>query len=521
MRLRHRLFAAGFQVIDRTRADRWLRFLSQGRGLILMFHHVRPPRPSAFAPNRLLEITPNFFDFVLTELRHEGFEIVPLAALPQRLDSDRHASPFAVLTFDDGYRDNLEHAWPILRRHHAPWTLFVTTEFADGRGRLWWLELEEAIRRLDRVVLTLDGELLNMPSRAANEKRRAFDTVYTRLRNASEEQLRAATRELAKQAGVNASRLASEFCLNWSEVQSLAREPDVTIGAHTLSHPMLAKCDAMTAEREIAGSKLVLERHLARPIRHFAYPFGDAAAAGTREFRLARQAGFLTATTSRPGHVFSDHGAHLHALPRVSINGLFQNRKALRALLSGVPFLLWNRGQEHRSVARESNNHHTSSTGFAATSRFIFAVAAYVSIILSYSFTTAVQMQAQVPSIDIKQTCRAAATVMIGLRGATAGKSDFDQCVDSEQTAHQKLLEEWNKFEGSDRMRCVQQDVYLPSYIEWLTCFEMNKAAREGRNDRGETAAIDTQGPVVLPRVFDRSGLVFSPESRGRGSKAK
>jgi peptidoglycan/xylan/chitin deacetylase (PgdA/CDA1 family) len=342
MRLKHRLFAAAFQAVDSTRADRWLRYLSQGRGVIVMFHNVRPRVARTFAPNRRLEITPAFLDLILSELHHEGFDIIPLAAVHDRLRSDGHASPFAALTFDDGYRDNVEHAWPILRRHGAPWTLFVTTEFADGRGRLWWVELEEAIIRLDRVVLRLDGELLDLPTRTVNEKQGAFDSIYRRLRTMPEERLRAATANLAGQAGVDARHLTNELCLSWDELQSLAREPDVTIGAHTLSHPMLASCDATTAAREIVESKVVLEHRLARPVRHLAYPFGDAATAGPREFHLARQAGFESAMTSRPGHVFSDHRAHLHALPRVSINGLFQSRSAVRALFSGVPFLPWN-----------------------------------------------------------------------------------------------------------------------------------------------------------------------------------
>jgi peptidoglycan/xylan/chitin deacetylase (PgdA/CDA1 family) len=97
--------------------------------------------------------------------------------------------------------------------------------------------------------------------------------------------------------------------------------------------------------REITESRALLERRLGRPVRHLAYPFGDPTAVGVRESRLARQAGYVTATTSRPGHVFPDHAAHLHALPRVSINGLFQNKTALRALLSGVPFWIWNRSR--------------------------------------------------------------------------------------------------------------------------------------------------------------------------------
>ena len=81
------------------------------------------------------------------------------------------------------------------------------------------------------------------------------------------------------------------------------------------------------------------------PDRHLAYPVGDPTSAGLREFQLAADAGFDTAVTTRPGHVFPEHAEHLHALPRVSVNGLFQTEAALKGILSGVPFLAWNRGR--------------------------------------------------------------------------------------------------------------------------------------------------------------------------------
>jgi peptidoglycan/xylan/chitin deacetylase (PgdA/CDA1 family) len=108
---------------------------------------------------------------------------------------------------------------------------------------------------------------------------------------------------------------------------------------------MLAKWPAAFARREIAESKAVIEGKLGRPIRHFAYPVGDPASAGPREFTLAREAGFTTAVTTRPGHLFPAHRLHLHALPRVSVNGLYQSEAAFRAMLSGVPFMAWNRGR--------------------------------------------------------------------------------------------------------------------------------------------------------------------------------
>src|SRR5205085_9918345 len=96
------------------------------------------------------------------------------------------------------------------------------------------------------------------------------------------------------------------------------------------------------ATRAIPERKENVARRLAGAPPHLAYPLGDASAVGAAQFRLARRARYVTAITSQPAHVFPDHAEHPHALPRTSVNGLFQNTKALRALLSGVPFWIWN-----------------------------------------------------------------------------------------------------------------------------------------------------------------------------------
>ncbi|ACL60694.1 polysaccharide deacetylase family protein [Methylobacterium nodulans] len=339
---RLRLFRAGFAAIATTRADYWLAPAARGLGVILTFHHVRPEPPGAYAPNRLLAITPDFLDRVLTILRRRGFDLIGLDAVPGRLRRPE-ARPFAVLTFDDGYRDTRDHARPVLLRHGAPWTLFVTTDFAEGAGRLWWLELERAILRLDRVRVPEAG--LDLPAADAAQKSAAFVQVYRALRAGAEERLRAAIARLAREAGLDAAAIARELCLGWDELRALAEDPDVTIGAHTLSHPMLAKHDAATARREIAESRAILAARLGRVPQHFSYPVGDPTSAGPRDFALAAAAGFATAVTTRPGHLFAAHAEHLHALPRVSVNGCFQTDAALAALLSGVPFLAWNRGR--------------------------------------------------------------------------------------------------------------------------------------------------------------------------------
>ncbi|HSP23649.1 MAG TPA: polysaccharide deacetylase family protein [Saliniramus sp.] len=344
MSLKRTIINQGLRAIEATRADIWLGPLAQGRGVILMMHHVRPPRESAFAPNGLLEITPEFLDLTISLVKEMGFDFIPMDDVGRRLNATQDR-PFAVLTFDDGYRDNAEYALPVLRRHSVPAILYVTTAFADGEGRLWWLELEEAIARLDRIVFHHDGRDFDLTAHSAQEKQRAFDAVYWRLRSGNEEALLHVIAELAASAGVNSGQLTRRLCMDWQALAEIAKEPDIAIGAHTCTHPMLAKHDAQTVRSELTASREQIEDRLKCAVRHLAYPVGDPTSAGPRDFGIAREAGYETAVTTRPGHVFQAHRDHMHALPRVSVNGLHQNRATMRSLLSGVPFLAWNRGR--------------------------------------------------------------------------------------------------------------------------------------------------------------------------------
>jgi peptidoglycan/xylan/chitin deacetylase (PgdA/CDA1 family) len=309
-------------------------------------HHVRPASSEPFAPNRILEITPGFLAEILDLLASEGFEIAPLDEVPARLCSAAEpARPFAVLTFDDGYRDNVEHALPVLKRFNAPFTVFATAGFADGTAPLWWLDLEEAIRLQDRVRAPLAGGDLTLTAATPDEKRRAFDTIYWSLRKGAEPELRRVIAAMAGDAGLDPLRRTRELCLDWNGLRALAAEPLATIGAHTLTHPMLAKHDDAAARHEMGESKRRIEAELGREVRHFAFPVGDPGSAGVRDFDLARSLGFETAVTTRPGMLFADHAGHMTALPRVSVNGLFQRRGDVAALLSGVPTALQNRGR--------------------------------------------------------------------------------------------------------------------------------------------------------------------------------
>src|SRR5947199_3845045 len=94
-----------------------------GVAAILTLHHVRPPRADAFQPNRLLEVSPQFLEDVLRELRRSGVEIVSLDEMQRGLKEQDFRRRFVCLKFDHGYRDNARYALPILRKHEAPFAI--------------------------------------------------------------------------------------------------------------------------------------------------------------------------------------------------------------------------------------------------------------------------------------------------------------------------------------------------------------------------------------------------------------
>ncbi len=340
--LRHFAFKAGFETLYFSGAYKAMWPMVSGVGLIFMLHHVRPEKERAFAPNRLLEVTPEYLDQVLSKVRKRGYDIISMDEVHARLTSGEPTKPFAVFTFDDGYRDNAEYAYPVLKKHDAPFCVYIATTFADHCGELWWEVLEEVIRRQDVISAVIDGKAVRFTCASASEKYETFKQIYWWMRSIPESEMRVFIRDLGMRYGADCDEICSRLCMTWDEIRTLAQDPLVTIGAHSVHHYMLRKYPANTARAEISHCRSVIEAELDRQIKHFAYPVGDPTSAGPEEFAMTRDMGFLTAVTTRPGMIFSEHKHHLTALPRVSLNGYFQNKRYIDVLLSGAPFALLN-----------------------------------------------------------------------------------------------------------------------------------------------------------------------------------
>jgi peptidoglycan/xylan/chitin deacetylase (PgdA/CDA1 family) len=341
--LKKTIIRAGLETLYFSGAHVALGPFFQGVGAILTLHHVRPPRRGAFQPNRLLEVTPGFLSAVIRRLKRSNLDIVSLDEMYRRLVERDFKRRFVCITFDDGYRDLLQYAWPILKKNDVPFALYVPTGFPDRIGELWWVALERIVAGNDRIGLYVDGRDQRFDCISVDEKRNIYDQLYWWLRSRpTEEELREAIRDLSARYGIDLKALCDELCMTWEDIAELSRDPLVTIGAHTVNHPMLRKTSDRVARSEMEMSRAVIQSAIGIRPDHFAYPVGDLTSAGPREFALAAELGFKTAVTTQPGVLFREHRHHLMSLPRISLNGEYQQLRYLRVLMSGTATAMWN-----------------------------------------------------------------------------------------------------------------------------------------------------------------------------------
>ncbi|MFK5978850.1 MAG: polysaccharide deacetylase family protein [Rhizobiaceae bacterium] len=322
---------------------------ARGLGSIMMLHHVTEENRAPFSPNSHLSVTPEFLDEMLASLAAENLDFISMDEVAKRTvqaGSNPSDRPFIAVTLDDGYRDNLENAVPVFRKHNMPYTIYVAPGFVDGKADLWWEDLEHIIASRDTIFLDLDGGREEMDTSTSDLKYQAYAELMEYLTSAVDEiRQREIVKDLAIQYRIDVDTHRRQQIMTWSEIEELNKDPLCTIGAHTISHPMLARLPAGDAKFEMMESASVIEAELGERPKHFAYPYGMAKAAGPREFKLAKECGFVSAVTTRHGVVHHEHKDHSTALPRISLNGSFQSQRYVKTLISGIPTLLQNKGR--------------------------------------------------------------------------------------------------------------------------------------------------------------------------------
>jgi peptidoglycan/xylan/chitin deacetylase (PgdA/CDA1 family) len=316
-----------------------------GRGVIFTLHHVRPDRGDGFSPNAHLSVTPEFLDTAIATVLALGLKPLDLADLPARLADPDDATRYVCFTLDDGLRDNLVHAAPVFRKWTMPYTIFVTPGFVDRTRSMWWETAEELLRQRD--IVTIDFGMGATPLRCASpaEKALAFAQISRFVKSADEDLAVKALDQCAVHSGVDPFALVDREIASETELKQLAAtDPLARLGAHTLTHPNLARVDEARLRRELARSAEIVAGYSGRPVTTLAYPYGGPDEVSSRELRVAAELGFSLAVTTRPGILQPQMVSALHGLPRVSLNGHFQSARYVRALASGLPFRLLRAG---------------------------------------------------------------------------------------------------------------------------------------------------------------------------------
>ena len=272
-----------------------------GIGSVFMFHEIMRDKDDRLGQG----FTITDFEAVLNFIAKKGRDFVTLSEAKRRLQEEgENAKPFVALTFDDGYRDNIELALPVMEKFQAPATIFVPTEMATREINAWWLALRELVTLNSVLDIEPLGEVFTCETTA--EKSNLYWLMiawiwddFTRA-NAFEAVL--------QRYGVQMPDLVARYAMDVDEVRSADHHPLISIGAHTVSHRALATLSDEEALAEMENNKLWLEDLLQREVPHFAYPYGRPAIGGGREAALARAAGFDIAVTTDAGNVFEEHG---------------------------------------------------------------------------------------------------------------------------------------------------------------------------------------------------------------------
>jgi peptidoglycan/xylan/chitin deacetylase (PgdA/CDA1 family) len=207
-----------------------------------------------------------------------------------------------VITFDDGYRDNYEAAFPILRAHGVPATFYLTTGCLDGGPPLWMTELRYLVYGVRRPTVVDPVTGAAYPVGVARACERAIAGLKQTLVGRGHAERQAVLAELRRQSGARREGVRDRM-LTWSEARKM-RDGGMQIGAHTITHPRLPSVTSGEALEELAGCRDELRARLSTAIEHFAYPNpGDGQHWDERIRALVAATGYATAVTSTAGYV--------------------------------------------------------------------------------------------------------------------------------------------------------------------------------------------------------------------------
>jgi len=295
---------------DGTAAFPFLKRTRRSRAQILVYHRVNDEADPLF-PGIPVQLFARQMEYVA-----ENYTVCSLDQIVQGLRSSGLPKNALCITFDDGYKDNFLHAFPILKRLQLPATIFLATG-AIGSGKLLWHDrLFSAFRRTKALrLLRFGSELTTYSLATAAQKQDALNAVLKFLWALPDAKRVECIDSLVENLRVEDFMNSDELMLDWKEIQAMS-ECNIQFGAHTVTHSILAKLAPADAKREIVQSKEGIERHLRQTVKHFAYPVGRREDFSDEIKALLQEAGYVSAVTTIAGS--NSEGTDLYELHRAT-----------------------------------------------------------------------------------------------------------------------------------------------------------------------------------------------------------
>ena len=257
--------------------------------------------------DRVIDIVPTVthriadFETELTFLK-KYFDIVSLDYVVDVFRLGRKFSrPTVAITIDDGFKDNYDLLFPVLKKHHVPVTIFLTTGLIGTHKKTWVSNLSDMIPETTSTVLNLNGLFDGKDFLLSNldQKQSAYVEIIQKLKNIDIKERDRFLSEIERQLGK--PNEDHPIMLTWEEVRTMNKN-NVSFGAHTANHPILTNMPLEAARKEILDSKKKIEEELGTTVRHFAFPNGRPQDFNEPLRKFCKEIGFESVSTCDYGH---------------------------------------------------------------------------------------------------------------------------------------------------------------------------------------------------------------------------
>ena len=263
------------------------------------------------------------------ELLQSRFEVLNLQDLIDRLLAGKSISQCCALTFDDGWLDNYQNAFPLLQEFNLPATIFLTTDYIGTNYWFWPEKISLCLCRLYKDKPAMD--MMRNPIRDVIIKAGFFsslsyeavlDSLIETLKGYSPNERQNFVEQFALSCGIQEEK--ERMLMNWNEVRKMADSRLVNFGSHTATHELLDQLDSNLIYEEINISKNQIEMETMQPCTLFAYPNGNY---NNTTIKILKKIGFQAAVTTKRG--FVSHSINITELPRIAMHEDISNNTPL------------------------------------------------------------------------------------------------------------------------------------------------------------------------------------------------